>query len=132
MNFSLTVFFLVAVLLAMAAAILALDAMEDGAILPWQLGASYAIGLCITHGQFLDAVYAWTITRLNEDGLAGVTLSALAAILAEGVMAALPALAGAAVFYATALLDERWPLRNEPNRTRRARIIRYLRGVGPR
>lgn len=116
----------------MAAAILALDDMAEGVILPWQFGASYAIGLCITHGQFLESAFTWMNGRLSGDGVAGVALSAIVACLVEGGMAGIPTLTGAAVNVAIGLLDIYWPLRQAPTQTRRGKVISFLRGVGPR
>lgn len=132
MNISLTFFCVIGIALAMAKAILALDDIEDGVVFPWQLIASFMIGLCITHGQFLGPVYTWMIMRLGDDGLAGAAMSALAAIFAEAGMACLPTLAGAGVYVALARLDKIRPLHHGSQRTRCGVVVYFLRNFAIR
>lgn len=127
MNISLTFFCVIGIALAMATAILALDDIEDGVVFPWQLIASFMIGLCITHGQFLGPVYTWMIARLGGDGLAGAAMSALAAISAEAGMAGLPTLTGAGVYVALARLDKNRPPHHGSQRTRCEVVVHFLR-----
>lgn len=127
MNISLTFFCVIGIALAMATAILALDDIEDGVVFPWQLIASFMIGLCITHGQFLGPVYTWMIAHLGGDGLAGAAMSALTAISAEAGMAGLPTLAGAGVYVVLARLDKDRPPPHGSQRTRRGLVVHFLR-----
>lgn len=127
MNISLTIFLVIAVLLAMATAILAMAALEDGVVFPWQFLASYALGLCITHGQYFELVHRWMGARLVGDGLAGAVLSMLVGACAEGAMAALPMSAGLLLYVALDKADRRWPLNRDSEQTRCGKLVTFVR-----
>jgi hypothetical protein len=132
MNISLTIFFVLAVLLAMTLAVLALVAAEGGEIFPWQLVASFMIGLCLTHGQYFESAYAWVHSRLRGDGDAGMVLSAMVGCLVELGMASLPMLGGLAIYGAMAGWEKNRPSLLGIKQTRRDKIIAFLRSFGIR
>jgi hypothetical protein len=99
MNISLTIFFVLAVVIAMALAMLGQEEIEGGEVFPWQFISSFVIGVCITHGEYFRSTYAWMQSYVGGDGIAGIALSAILGGVMEVSVASLPMLAGIALHY---------------------------------
>ena len=95
-NFSLTLFCVIAVLLAVAGGFVGSSFLQDAIHGPGMALClfSLGIGFALTHGGFYSPVYEWSLAHLRGDGNAGVALSQIVGFLAEITVAALPLAGG--------------------------------------
>jgi hypothetical protein len=126
MNISLTVLFVIAFALAMTCTWLAISDgfQHEGSISA--IVAALVLGFCITHGQYYEATWAWMMHYVGGDGLAGEVVSGAVAFVAEMLVASLPIISTAALYFLGAAKNG-LPLFMGIKQTRRGKVISFLR-----